>query len=262
MVNRKVIQLDDRIPKLNERRRQRANRRFIFYVVAFFLLLAVVAYLVSPVSNVHSISVIGNHHIETSVIEKAGQISTNSKIWDIDEAKSSALIEKIPMVKKAAVSSHFPNKVVIKVAEYRRVAYLKNNNTYTPILENGTNLTEEKGGILPTDAPIIIGFTEGEKLERLAGQLTKISPAMVHSISEIMPARDKNQSDYIVLYMNSGQQVLADIDTLAKKIKLYPSIMAYLEKGKKGKGIIDLTLGASWTPYEKASKEDVPSGKK
>lgn len=262
MATKKVIQLDDRIPKLKERRRQKANRRFIFYITTFFILIAVVVYLVSPISNVHTIVVEGNHHIGNSIIEKAGDISEKSKIWDIDESKSAQQIEKLPLVKKATVTSHFPAKVDIKVEEYARVAYLKNNNTYTPILEDGTSLTEEKGDTLPTDAPIIIGFTKGKTLNHLAQQLTKISPAMVHAISEILPSPDKNQTDIIVLYMNSGQQVLADVNTLAKKIKLYPTIMAYLTKDKKGKGIIDLTIGASWEPYPATNKGDTSSGKK
>ncbi|MGV3489290.1 MAG: cell division protein FtsQ/DivIB [Tuberibacillus sp.] len=263
MVDKKVIQLDDRIPKLKARRRQKANRRLIIYATVFFLLIAVLIYLVSPISNVHTIAVKGNHHIKTGQIEKAGQITNKSKIWDVDEARSAARIEKsLPMVKTASVSSHFPSKVEIKVVEYRRVAYLKTGDDYIPILENGTKLDQEKEHILPTDAPVIIGFSNSDLLQKLAAQLTKTTPAMVHAISEIMPANEEKHSDYITLYMNGGQQVLADVDTLAKKIELYPGIMAILTKDKKGRGIIDLTLGASWTPYTKVNKEAVPSGKK
>jgi len=262
MANKKVIQLDDRIPKLKARRRQRANRRFIVFATVFFLLIAILIYLVSPISNVHTIVVKGNHHIDVSEIENVGKISKKSKIWDVNESRSAALIKKLPMVKKATVTSHFPSRVDINIVEYQRVAYLMSENAYIPILENGTKLEQEKEGILPTDAPIIIGFAEGDALQRLAGQLTKMSPAMVHAISEIMSANDKSQPDNIMLYMNGGQQVLADIDTLAEKMKLYPSIVDYLSKDKKGEGVIDLTLGASWTPINKGKKEDEPSGKK
>ncbi|WP_027726131.1 cell division protein FtsQ/DivIB [Tuberibacillus calidus] len=260
MTDKKVIHLDDRIPKLKERRRQKANRRLIIYSTIFFLLIAVLVYLVSPISNVRHLVVKGNHHISADAVKKAAHLSEKSKIWDVNAAKAEADIKKLIMVKEADVRKQFPATVDIRITEYRRIAYLKNGDVYIPILENGAIVKQDPEQILPTDAPIIHGFKEGAALESLAKQLTRMPPALVHTISEILPADEAKGEDLIVLYMNGGQQVLAEIGTLADKMKLYPGIMTILSEDKKGRGVIDLTMGASWRPLSE-SKDKKTSGK-
>ena len=48
--------------------------------------------------------------------------------------------------------------------------------------------------------------------------------------------------------MNDGYEVHASIVDLAEKIRLYPSIVATLEKNQKG--YIDLSVGAFFKEYE------------
>ncbi|WP_077614494.1 cell division protein FtsQ/DivIB [Caenibacillus caldisaponilyticus] len=258
MTDKKVVRLEDRIPKLKARRRQKANRRLIFYITVFFVLITAVIYLVSPVSNVRKIVVDGNHLVDERRITAASGVTTKSKIWDVDETRAAKRIEDLPEVKSAVVRTAYPSTVAIRVKEYRRVAYMKVGGAFYPVLENGRVLAAKEDRP-QTNVPILNGFQQGKMLERLSGQLAKTPAAVVRATSEILPSDDPKHPDYVVIYMNNGQEVLADIDTLAKKMALYPSIAEVLKDDKKGKGVIDLTLGASWTPYPTENKGGSPS---
>ena len=63
MEEEKIISIEERIPKLKEKRRKKANRTLLFYLTLFFLLIAIIVYLQSPFSNVAYVAVEGNNVI-------------------------------------------------------------------------------------------------------------------------------------------------------------------------------------------------------
>ncbi|MFC4617260.1 cell division protein FtsQ/DivIB [Camelliibacillus cellulosilyticus] len=249
MAEKKVIQLEDRIPKLKAARRQKANRRFIFYITIFFVLILVVIYFESPLSNVRTIIIKGNPHVSAAKIKKTSGLNTKSKIWDIDKSGSAAKLEKLPEIKKATITTVFPSKVQIHVKEYRRIGYVKQEGKFMPILENGRYLPGEKTDKLSFDAPIITGFQEGQDLKRLAHELMKTPSPIVRAISEIVSTSGQTGEPDVTLYMNNGYQVLANIDDFAKKMSLYPSLVKALKSDQKG--TFDLTTGAFFQEYSK-----------
>ncbi|GGH74526.1 cell division protein FtsQ [Pullulanibacillus pueri] len=252
MAEKKVIQLEDRIPKLKEQRRQKTNRRIIFYLTIFFILIMAVVYFESPLSNVKTIDISGNEYVDSPEIEKQSGVTTKSKIWDIDEKAVASKIKEIPMIKSADIESHFPSKVTIKVTEYKRVAFIQEDNHYLPVLSSGKVMEKVSGTALPYSAPVIKKVEKGKTLTLLTRQLLKIEPATYNAISEIVFSPTTMNSDGIQLYMSDGNQVIVTISSLAEKMNKYYSSIAAAEKGKKG--IIDLTLGATWKPFESPDK--------
>lgn len=71
----KIVALEDRIPKLKEQRRRKANRRLIVLLCLFFTMIAVVAYVQSPLSHVKKITVIGNELLSKNEIIKYTEIT-------------------------------------------------------------------------------------------------------------------------------------------------------------------------------------------
>lgn len=248
MSDKKVIQLNDRIPKLKEQRRQKTNRRFIFYIIIFFLLVIVVTYIESPLSNVKGISVSGNRYSQTDQIKTASGLTTHSKIWGVNQKIIMNHLKKtIPSIKSVSVNMHyFSGQVVIGVTEYQRVAYLKTNSSFKPVLANGKFTNSKSSSLIPVNAPILVGFKEGKQLTDLTAQLAKMTPSILYNISEIDFTPTNLYPGGITLYLNDGHQALASISSLAKKMALYPSILANLPKGQKG--VVQLRVGTYWSP--------------
>ena len=85
MEKENVVSLEDRIPKLKQRRKKKANRRAIALLSVFFLLLIFVLYFLSPLSNVNKINVEGNVYTTENIIIDTSGLSTDTTIWKVDK---------------------------------------------------------------------------------------------------------------------------------------------------------------------------------
>ncbi|WP_176222251.1 cell division protein FtsQ/DivIB [Tuberibacillus sp. Marseille-P3662] len=247
-----VINLDERVPKLKEQRKHKSNRRFIIYITLFFIIILVTIYFQSPLSTVKHIQVEGNQIIPAKTIIKQSGITKSSHVWDLDEQSIQNRLKDLDTMKSISVDVQFYNKVVLTVTEYQRIGYLKRNEHYVPLLENGQFAKSMDGDSRPVDAPIFFNWDEGDPLEKLTQSLKKIPASTVQAISEIHFTPNK-YSDGITLYMNNGLKVLARINNLADKIKMYPSIVNQIPKNAEG--FVDLRVGAFFESYEKESQD-------
>lgn len=243
----KVITLEDRIPKLKEQRRQKANRRLILYISIFFFLILIIVYLISPLSHVGKVTINGNHYVDNKTILDASGLSSDTSFWDVDRDAVVKKVKKIKEVESVSVNKHFPNAVSIRVTEYGRVAYLKKDGRYYPILENGARLSALSRKDIPAGAPILVDWEDGKRLSSMAGELQKLPEAMVHRISEIYYTPTEHFPEAITVYMNDGFEVLGLIDDFSKKMKSYPDIVSQLDP--KVRGIINMRVGTYFEKY-------------
>lgn len=249
----KLVSLEDRIPKLKQQRRRKANRRLVILLSLFFSLILVIAYIQSPLSRIRTISIKGNEFYSSNeLIEKTG-LSTNMNIWKVKSSSISAKLEHLPEIKKASVHMKWPNTIEVTIVEYKKLAYVKNNSAYSPVLENGTILKNRTTGKFPVNAPILVGFKEGVVLDHFLGELEKLPEEVLNSISEIKYSPDKTDHDHVRLFMNDGFEVSATINSFSEKMSHYPSIIRQLDPNKKG--IIDLEVGSYFKAYEPAPTE-------
>jgi cell division protein FtsQ len=244
----KVVILEDRIPKLKEQRKQKANRRLIFYLSIFFLLLLCVIYFQSPLSNVSSITIEGNRNVATAEIKKISGISTRTSFWKIHNDSLEKKLEEHIEIKNAEVHKVFPNKIVIEIEERKRVAYILKNEKFIPILENGMLLTKKHENVVPADAPILVHWKKAEDIQEMAKELKKLPSSIKNSISEIHHTPEPNDPLHITLFMNDGFEVSATIRNFSKKMLAYPSIVSKLDPTVKG--VIHLEVGAYFKAYE------------
>lgn len=246
-----VLSLEDRIPKIKEHRKRRANRRLIFLLSLFFLLIACVVYFQSPLSHIKKIHLEGNQTVEYSEVLSTTGLKPGDNIWKLDKNDAKEKLEKLPEVKSVAVKLDFPNEVIIKIKEYSSIAIIASDNEFYPILENGVILKKDKG--LSVDAPLLINFEEGTVLEELAAQLEQLPSEILQAISEIHSNPKETDPYHIQMYMNDGYEVNATILTLATKMVHYPSIVNQLDPNVKG--IIDMEVGSYFKAYEKEEEK-------
>jgi cell division protein FtsQ len=249
----KIVALEDRIPKLKEQRRRKANRRLIILLCLFFTLIAVVAYVQSPLSHVKKITIKGNELLSTEEIIKITKISKNTNIWSVKKDTISLTLQKMNVIKQAKVTIKWPNTVMIEIEERNKIAYLESEDSYFPVMENGKVLKDRKVAEIPVNAPILYKFKEGAILKEMVTALDELPVEVLNAISEIHYTPKKTDQYHISLFMNDGFEVSATLRTFSEKMIHYPSIISQLDPSIKG--IIDLEVGSYFKAYELEADE-------
>ncbi|MBA9024960.1 MULTISPECIES: cell division protein FtsQ/DivIB [Bacillaceae] len=245
----KVVSIEDRIPKLKNLRKRKANRRLILLLSFFFILIACVLYFLSPLSHIKEIKVRGNQYLSSDQIVSLSGLTNDTNIWKVNKRELiNKMKESQEEIESVTVTTQFPNSVLITITEFERIAYLSKNNRFYPIMENGKILTELKRGEIPVFAPVLIDFTEGDALNLLLDELKALPEEIRNSISEIRKEPTKTDLYHITMFMNDGFEVSATSRTLSKKMIHYPSIVAQLDP--KVKGVINLEVGSYFRAYD------------
>lgn len=258
----KIVALEDRIPKLKEQRRRKANKRLILLLLLFFAMIVVVAYTQSPLSRVKRISVKGNDYYTASELIGKSGVSTNTNIWQVKKGEVVSNLKRLPEIKQASVQIKWPNSILIQVQELKRIAYLKKDSFYYPVMENGKILEDGRLDKLPANSPILYDFKEGPVLNEMVTGLKNLPDEILNSISEIHYSPKKTDQYHISLYMNDGFEVSAALDSFSDKMVHYPSIISQLDPNKKG--IIDLEVGSFFKAFDtgvEAKKVEKNNGK-
>ncbi|WP_223596020.1 cell division protein FtsQ/DivIB [Neobacillus bataviensis] len=253
MENGKIVALEDRIPKLKEQRRRKANRRLVLLLILFFMMIVAVAYTQSPLSHVKTITLKGNEiYSKDEIIHKSG-LSNNTNIWKVRKDAVVSKVEELPEINKAVVKRKWPNTIIIQVVEHKRIAYLKKDTSYLPVMENGKILKERKTEMVPVNSPTLFDFKEGAALNEMVKELKKLPIEITNSISEIHYTPKKTDRYHVSLFMNDGFEVSATLKSFSEKMVHYPSIIGQLDPNKKG--IIDLEVGSYFRAFESEVEE-------
>ncbi|KZE38234.1 hypothetical protein AV656_04740 [Bhargavaea cecembensis] len=239
----KVIDIEDRIPSLKEKRRRRTNRNFLFLLVLFLLLLAVLLYFQSPLSKVREIRVEGAALQSEEEYIRASGIQTGDALWGFNADKAEQLITGLGGVEGAEVIRTDFRDVVIRVDEFETAALIQGKSGFHPVLADGSVFGEVSD--MPPPAPILAGFDEDEQMKKMVAELGKLPSSITSLISELKHTGDGS----ITAFMTDGYEVRGIISGFAEKMEYYPSIVAQLRE--EGKGVIDLEAGVYFTSYEK-----------
>jgi cell division protein FtsQ len=254
MSNDKIIPIEDRIPKLKQNRRKRANRLFVMYILIFFILMVGIIYFQSPLSEVSEIHIKGNRYVSEGEIINRSKIKKGDGFWKIDLEETSHMIESHPEIAKVRSKRSYPNKISIQITERKRIGYLMEGSTIYPILDNGVIMRKRSVTSTPGDAPIFINWENGDAIQEMAAQLTKIPEEINNLISEIKYDPTPSDPMHITLFMNDGYKVSATIRNFSEKVTAYPSIVENIPEGTKG--VIDLEVGYYFRPYDNLDREE------
>ncbi|MEL4024313.1 cell division protein FtsQ/DivIB [Lysinibacillus endophyticus] len=245
----KVIDIEDRIPTLREKRRKRTNFKFMILIILFFLTLFLLLYFQSPYSEINKIKITGSNLVEDKDYIKQSQLQIGDSMWGFDVGDVEERIAKQYWVKDVEVKRKWLTTVEIKVNEWKKVAYISLDNEFYPMLENG-DVFKESNTLEPIDAPLFLQFDDEKLRKRLLKELAKLDSTVLALISQINSTPSSADPYSITLYMNDGYEVRAEITTLAEKLNFYPSIVAQIENSSDySKGIIDIEVGSYYKSF-------------
>lgn len=250
MKKKRVVSIEDRIPKLKQMRKKKANRRLIFYLSVFFVLISIVIYLQSPLSNIHHIHVTGNKRVSEADVISQSTLSTETNIWTFKGQDIEERLNALPLIDSVNVHKKLPRTVNINITEHKVIGYLEKENKFQPVIGNGTVLSTQKNN---GDAPIMINFSDEKQLINMTNELEQLPDSILNLISEIHWQPTKKNNNKIVLYMKDGYIVDGTIRNFGEKIQVYPSIVSQLDSEEQG--IIHIGVGAYFEKIEKNSED-------
>lgn len=248
MSKKNVVSIEDRIPKLKQARKKKANRRLIFYLSIFFLLVSIVVYLQSPLSNIKTINVTGNTVLSKEEVIELSELTTQTNIWSINKKKIAKEIEDCPMIESVKVKRSLPWTVNISLKEFGLVGFIKEEDYYIPVIEDGNVIKERLAEKISGEAPLLINFSEKDHLEKMAIELNKLPKSISNLISEIYWQPTEENQNKILLYMNDGYVVSSTMRGFSDKMSVYPSIVSQLDS--ETKGIIHIGGGAYFESFK------------
>ncbi|MDQ0299044.1 cell division protein FtsQ [Salibacterium salarium] len=255
MADKKVVTIDDRIPGIKEKRKKRTNRRLITYLSIFFILILVVVYFQSPLSDVRNIQVEGMVHVDADKLVNQSGIEKGVNIWNADLSGAERNVTEMDQIDSVSVDRSLPSTVLIKVNEYNRLAYIEMDSGYSPVLQNGTILRDDVEQELPADAPILRNFSNEDKLEMLTEELTQLGEGVLNRISEIVYAPTDEDEGELRLYMNDGITVSSLINNFASHMSSYPSVAREVDEDADG------ILHMKMSPYFESTEEEITGEK-
>jgi cell division protein FtsQ len=233
----KVIDIEERIPTLRERRRKRTNRKFAALLFIFVSLLLVLLYSQSTYSEIQSIEVKGAELFDGESYKQASTLQIGDSMWSFNSDEIERHLETLEWVESVSVQKKWLTSVEVEIEEFIEMGYLDQGNNYQVVLSNGIVLNQPVTNI---EGPIFSNFEDEAKREALVEQLVNTEPEVQNLISQIILDPDEERADYITIYMNDGNEIKAILSTLAEKINYYPSVTAQLEEQK---GVIDMEVG-------------------
>lgn len=245
----KIIDIDDRVPARKRKRKIRTNIKFSVLITIFLLCIFCLLYFQSEYSKIQTIQLSGNDLLTAEEYEAFYDFAKGDSIWSFKENEVEQKLLKNKWIKSVKIKRELLTTVRVTVEEWPKVAYISTNNTFYPMLENGYVFEQEKIDV-PIDAPIFLQFDDEKLRKKIVKQLAKLNPEVLALISQIKSAPTESDPYSIVLYMNDGYEVRAEISSFASKLNYYPSIIAQIEQNESfEKGIIDIEVGSYYRPF-------------
>jgi len=230
-------------------------QRYIPIVVINLILIVILAYFISPLSKVGTVSVEGNQAVYIQqVIDESG-IRGGDSVIDTMQNKESLQNEvttQLPQISETSIELSGLNEVVIHVNEFETVAYISKDGSYLRVLENG-DVLDDVYDISIGNQPVLSNFSEGEALNLMVEELSQLETPILRLISEIELAENRSNPLFIQVYMNNGNRALASIPTFSEKISYYPQMVQAVE-GRQG--VFDMEAGVYFIPFAEDAETD------
>src|SRR5699024_2127385 len=202
-------------------------QRYIPIVLFNVIIIAIMGYFISPLSKVGTISVEGNQAVyDQQIIDQSGIHGGDSLIETMrkKDVAVSHIVDELPQVSNSTIEVTGFNDIIIQVKEFNTVAYIADDSSYLRVLENGAVL-DDVYSVSIGNQPVLTKFEEGEALDQMIKELSKVEMPILNLISEIELITDRTNSLFIRVYMNNGNRVLSSIPTFSEKIPYYPQMV-------------------------------------
>lgn len=239
------------------RRRKNRNR---MVVLAFFLLIGLVALIESPLTRIRSLTVTGNTAIPQARILTAAKLRRGMNMWQVNAAAAQRRIKhQEPLVASVSIRTNLLHgTVALQIEEKHVVALYETRGTFYRVLDGGDVYgSVQSASGLPW--PIVTSaqfakVTQGQAVPvtgmvALSKQLAKSSPGFLTQVSEIELDRYGNAT----VYLDNGFAARCKANQFAGRIATIDTAVSYFSSKGYRPGLIDVSSGPpyEYTPFQK-----------
>lgn len=227
------------------KKRIRISKNWLIFLIVFIIIL--IAYFGSSLSKVRNINVEGVNDLGAQQVINATQVDDNSTLLNVlihHKSISKKTEKKLPSIKSVSFKSHNLRDLTIVVKEHPTLGFISKNGEYYRIIDNGRVLKDGTSSPIG-NYPIYSGFDD-QRLKKMSNIYAKLPSSVKTNVSEFYNSPTKLNPYRIKIDMNDGNKVIADMRTVASKLKYYPGMAAQMKK----KGVIDLEIGAYSYPFK------------
>lgn len=247
----KIIDIEDRIPSLRNKRKRRMTFTFSILLFLFFLALLLILYLQSSWSKVQSIVIDGTEIVEAKDIKDLSGLTEGMSMWGFRINEIVKNVAAHPAVSEVNVSRSDFTTVRIEINEHDVVGF-RSEDEQQLVLSNGELYTSRVAGSLY--GPALFDFQNDKVENRLIKELSKLEVNERGLISEITSTPSNADPYLVTIFMNDGNTVIASAVQLAENLGHYPSILQQIPDNQKG--IVDMEVGIFFKSYDATYKEE------
>lgn len=231
-----------------------------YIIIPLVVLLLILIYLVSPLSQISSISIKGNGYISQKEIKRELQLDEGDSIFKVIGHKNKInqrVVNDDHRVKSLDFKFTGFNHLSVEVSPYKEIGYETRGNKQYLILENGkvTNIAVKN----PNDSkmPYIVKFNNQSLLKSIIEKYLKLPKDVRDNVRVISYSPTKVYTDELHVYMRDGNRVIILMHDFNYKMGFYRSIATQL----KTKSVINLEVGAYSFPLSDEKKSSKTTAK-
>lgn len=223
-----------RIPALQqvEKPQPRRGKKLLRIVIALFVIVLIVLFFRSPLSELSEIRVVGIKTLSQEEVLKALEVQVGDSFFVPAADKLKDRVMSLKPVENVIITKKFPGVLQVEIKEYSQVAVqLAADGKIFTVLANGLSLPLTSGRL--PDKPILAGWkADDPNLVALCIVLNGLPGYLLADLSEIHPDPSTSYPNRIKLFTRSRFEVVTTVERLPEKISYLSDIVQNREPGK------------------------------
>ncbi|PRO65313.1 cell division protein FtsQ/DivIB [Alkalicoccus urumqiensis] len=247
-----VVDLENKLPELQKRRRKRAKRRLYLYLSLLLFTVLAVIYSQSSWSHVGHVEVSGSSSLADDEIVSLGGITEEVSMWNLDREEREARIQEHAAVSGASIERNWPRTLKIHITEEELAGFIEEDGALLPLLASGQLFPDLQAG--SGEAPVLLNMEETRHREMAAEQLSILPGAVFNRISEMELIPEENDPYRVRVLMNDGFIVHSTLQNFAERMTSYPSVVQQLDPDVDG--ILHMRVNPYFESFESEDEEE------
>lgn len=229
--------------------------KLLVLYLLIFTTMVVSGWMLMPFNKVNQVHVYGVQVMDPKTLLEDLRINPLAPVKSVmkhQQAIETYLEKTYPLVESVDLQRRNWWSLDFYVKEYQVVAKVQEDNRLNLLLSSGQLIENDLNDSMITQEaydqlPLLMGVFPADERKNLGSSLSQIDSQVVAQMASIASVDEANKEGHIQVKMKDGNEIQAVITTFAQKVNYYPQILEQLE-GRQG--IIDLEVGAYFTPYQ------------
>lgn len=217
--------LDNRRRRMDEKLFRSHQSRIAIKAVLCALVCVVVVYFALPISHIRAIRITGNHFLDESYIRSAAAISENDRFYLTIPGVVENRLSANPLIADASVTMNDDQSISISITENELIGYRYVDKPEVVLKDGSVIALESEYLDLVAMIPLITGFEDEEKLQKLINAFQNVDQEVIEDIAEIREYPLSYDPEAVLVLMRTGGYFIGGYYTMTN-INSYNEVYA------------------------------------